>query len=177
MIKTGGAAGEADDAELGGHFGLEHAGVLKTVARAGVGADEFDQFAKFLFKAVHQRADGEKLTGVEIKTDAARAGHAAQEAVAGEVLVEAQHAFLEAHGVHVGGDEGDVGANGADVGDVIVKALQFQAKGAKGARARRGVGVGGAFQGVAEGDGMGETGIAGNAFGQPHSMRNGQRLE
>ena len=48
-----------------------------------------------------------------------------------------QHAFLEPHRVHVRGDERDVGADGADVRDVIVDAFQFEADRAQRASARR----------------------------------------
>ena len=44
-------------------------------------------------------------------------------------------------------------------------------------RARRRFDAGGALDGVAEGGGVGEAGIAGNALGQPDAMGDGQALE
>src|ERR1051326_6565716 len=72
--------------------------------------------------------------------------------------------------MHVGGHEGDVGANCADVGDVIVDAFQFEAGGPQGVGAWRRFNVCCAFDSVAKSSGMRETGIAGNAFGQPDAV-------
>ena len=50
----------------------------------------------------------------------------------------AQDAFLEAHRVGVGDHERHVGRDGADVGDMVVESLEFEADGAQRAGAGRG---------------------------------------
>jgi len=60
------------------------------------------------------------------------------EAVAGEQLVHAQHALLEPHGVHVCVANATIGADGADMRDMIVDAFQLEqtVRSARGARRR-----------------------------------------
>ena len=57
-----------------------------------------------------------------------RAGpdRAAEQAVAGDLGVEAQQLFAERQGAGLGEAEADVVAQRADVGDVVVDALQFE---------------------------------------------------
>jgi hypothetical protein len=46
--------------------------------------------------------------------------------VAGGVVVEAEELFADALGVGVGDAVGDVVAEGAEVGDVVVEAFEFE---------------------------------------------------
>ena len=67
-----------------------------------------------------------ELAGIPIEANAAQARHPAQQAVAGEVLVEPEHLLLESHGMSVGHHEGYIGRDRAYVADVVVEPLQFE---------------------------------------------------
>ena len=129
------------------------------------------------FNQARSSDDAPALIGVPVKTHAAQASHAAQQAVAGELFIDPQDPLLEPHGVHVGRDESHVSADGPDIGDMVIDPLQFQANGAE----RPGTGgnrhAGGAFDGVAESGGVGKARIARDALGQPHAMVQRQVFE
>src|SRR5207253_7138599 len=95
----------------------------------------------------------------------------------GQWFIDAQHALFEPHRVHLSGDERHIRANRANVRDVVVEALQFEAEHAERAGARRRFDSGRALDGMAEGRRMRETGIAGNTLGQADAKRDGHDLE
>ena len=118
-------------------------------------------------------ADGLELARAPVGTDAAQRGHAAQQAVAGELFVEPQHALLEPHGVGIGHDEGDIGRDRADVRDMVVNPLQFEADRAQRAPARRRFHVGGSLDRMAKSGRVREAGVTGNALRQPDAVGHG----
>ena len=79
--------------------------------------------------------------------------------------------------MHLGSDERDVGANRADVRDVVVEALQFEAECAQPAGARRRFDSGSALEGMAEGRRVREARITGNTLGEANAVRDGQSFE
>src|SRR5437867_3954296 len=170
VVEAGSAAGDAHHAEVSRDFGLEYAGGFQAVARAGGFTNQFDQRFKLWLQPGDELLERLELVGIKIETHAAQAGHAAQQAVARELLVGAKHAFLEAHGVGVGDDKRHIGGNGADVRDMIVDALQFQADRAQRPSARRRLDGASAFNRVTEGRRVAEAGISGNAFRQPDTV-------
>src|SRR5206468_3345195 len=89
-------------------------------------ANQLDERIQLRLQLVDQVCQRTQLLSVPIEAHAAQTGHAAQQAVASELFVHAQHALFESHGVHVGDDERHVGADRADVGDVVVDAFQLQ---------------------------------------------------
>ena len=117
------------------------------------------------------------MVGLEIEANAAQAGHSAQQAVAGKLLVHPEHALFEPHGVHVRGHERHVGANRANVRNVVVETFQLQADRAQRAGARRRLGPRSALDGVAESGCVREARIAGDALRQANTVRDGQGLE
>src|ERR1051325_9220642 len=118
-----------------------------------------------------------ELLGIEVETHATGTGHAAQEAVAGELFVDAQHALLESHRVHVRADKRHIRANRADIGDMVVKPFQFEAKRAERAGTGRRLGVSGTLDGVAKSLRVREAGIAGNALREANAVLDGRGLE
>ena len=115
--------------------------------------------------------EGFELLDVPIETDTAQAIHAAQKPVAGELFVEAQDAFFEPHRMGIGDGEGHVGGDGADVGDVVIEAFEFQADGAQGPGAGWSFKRRGPLDRMAEGSRVSKAGVAGDALRQADAMR------
>ena len=132
--------------------------------------NQFDHRIKFGPQFGQQLRQGLELFRVEIKAHAAQARHPAQKTVASQQFIEAQHAFLEPQAVHIRGGKGHIRANRADVADVIVEPLEFEADGAQKSGARRRFQAGGPLHGVTKRGRVRETRIARNAFGQPDAM-------
>jgi hypothetical protein len=66
--------------------------------------------------------------------------------------------------VHIGRDESDIGANCAYICEMIVDALEFEARRAQGASARRCFDIRSPLDCMTKGDGVSEARIAGNAL-------------
>ena len=117
------------------------------------------------------------MLGVEIEADSAQTGHAAQETVSGQSFIDAQDHLLQSHGVHVRCDECHIRADRANIGNMVVQPLQFEAKRAQSAGPRRSLDTTGAFNRVAVSCRMRETCITGNALHQAHAMGHRQAFE
>ena len=110
-------------------------------------------------------------SGSVMQRDAARADGAAQQPVPGDAVVDAQQLFADALGVGVGQGEADVVAQGADVGDVVVEAFEFEQQGPQPVRVVGQVDAEGVLDGQAVGQGVADGGVAADPFGQLHAHR------
>src|SRR5205823_3452566 len=111
------------------------------------------------------------------KAHASEARHAAEETISCKLLVQPEHTFFEPHRMCIGNDEGYVSRNCANVTNMVIEPLQFEADRAQGSRAWRRFDIRRSFDRMAEGRRVRKTGIAGNAFRQSHAMWNRQVFE
>ena len=105
MIESGSAPRDADNAKVPRHLGPEHPGTFEAIAGAGRVTNEFHQRVELRFELGDHLTQGTNLLGAEIKSDPTQGSHSTQQAVAGEMFVQAQHTLLQTHGVHIGRDE------------------------------------------------------------------------
>src|ERR1041384_8455331 len=104
---------------------------------------------------------------------AAETRHATEQPISGELFVATQDKFLQPHGVGVGDHEGDVRCDGADIGNVIVEAFEFETDRAQESGARGSFCSSRSLDGMAKRRGVGKARFAGNALRQPHAMFDG----
>ncbi len=150
---------------------------LQTVARGIGGLDQRNQIAELPLDDLHSVEHRSSLLANPIPSDPANRDHAAQEPASRQFFVQGDRHFPESPGVGVGDHEPDVGGNGADVGDVVVDALQLQQNGAHELGAERDLNSRRPLDRLAERRAVGEGGIAGNALGQEHGAVYWQVLE
>jgi len=176
-VDAGGAACDANDAQFAGSFGAKDAGPFEAVAGGIGGIDEGREGVEFALDDAEGVAEAVDLGGAPGAADAANADHAAEPARTGEAFVHAEDEFADAAGVGVGDNEADVRGDGADIADVVGKALELEQNGAHHTGARRDAGTRGGLNGLAEGGAVRKSGIAGDAFGEEHGTVNGHVLE
>ncbi len=95
---------------------------------------------------------------------------AAQEAMPGGVAVEPQEVLAQVEGPGLGEAEADVVAQCADVGHVVVEALQFEQRGAQDAGVLCDSELPGVLEGQAVSQGMADGGVPRDALGQGQSL-------
>ncbi len=113
----------------------------------------------------------------QVMADAARDDAAAQQAVAGELFVQAQQPLAQAKALRMGKGETGVVADGAEVGHVVVEALHLQQHQAQGTGARRNLTAGQRLQRLAVGQRVADGGVAGDALGQLDALGGQPALE
>jgi hypothetical protein len=116
-----GAGDVAEGAQIDGLVLGEHGGAGESVCDDGVVQCQSDDFGDVGADVGQLVRVGEGLDGRAAGVDGA-----AEQPVSGDVVVDAQELFADALGVGVEDTVADVVAQGADVGDVVVEAFQFQ---------------------------------------------------
>jgi hypothetical protein len=107
-----------------------------------------------------------RLPAVPIPPYSARTNDAAEQPAAGQLFVQRNDRLAQTRGVRIGDHEADVGGDGADIGDVIVDALQLEQNRPQPPRALRYFNPAGLLHRLAERRTMRKARVAGDALGE-----------